>query len=234
MATPSVGDHVVSAGDLAGRILAAAQEAGLSAGGRLPTERQLALQHGVSRASVRNALALLELNGVVVRQVGRGTFIASRENGQAPETGREIPLTDLSPADVMAVRVLLEPPAMALVVARATTRDIAEMERCLVAGDRASNFSDFERWDSALHRALFQGTHNPLLIHMYEALETAKHGPLWGALKVGHDSPENRARYQRQHREVVNAVRDRHGDAATAAMQAHLADVSATVFGPLG
>ncbi|MGH3404717.1 MAG: GntR family transcriptional regulator, partial [Streptosporangiaceae bacterium] len=60
---------------LAGLILAEWQRAGLGPGSRLPTERQLALELGVTRSSVRHALALLEAQGRISREVGRGTFL---------------------------------------------------------------------------------------------------------------------------------------------------------------
>ena len=60
---------------LAGLILAESQRAGLGPGSRLPTERQLALDLGVTRSSVRHALALLEAQGRISREVGRGTFL---------------------------------------------------------------------------------------------------------------------------------------------------------------
>ena len=60
---------------LAGLILAEWQRAGLGPGSRLPTERQLALDLGVTRSSVRHALALLEAQGRISREVGRGTFL---------------------------------------------------------------------------------------------------------------------------------------------------------------
>jgi len=68
--------------------------------------------------------------------------------GIAPDTT----LDDVSqPADVMTVRRLFEPTAMSLVVAWATARDFAEMDRCLRGGERAADHDEFEVWDAALH-----------------------------------------------------------------------------------
>src|SRR3984893_9086380 len=60
---------------LADLILADSQRAGLGPGSRLPTERQLALDLGASRSSVRHALAVLQAEGRISREVGRGTFL---------------------------------------------------------------------------------------------------------------------------------------------------------------
>src|ERR1017187_2720779 len=60
---------------MAERILAEALRAGLGPGGRLPTERRLPLDLGMSRSSVRHELAILEAQGRSSREVGRGTFL---------------------------------------------------------------------------------------------------------------------------------------------------------------
>ena len=60
---------------LADLILADSQRAGLGPGSRLPTERQLALEMGATRSSVRHALAVLQAEGRISREVGRGTFL---------------------------------------------------------------------------------------------------------------------------------------------------------------
>ena len=67
---------------LAALILAESGRDGAGHGTRLPTERQLALDLGVSRAAIRHAMALLQAEGRVSREVGRGTFLRGREPGE--------------------------------------------------------------------------------------------------------------------------------------------------------
>lgn len=227
-------DAVPLAGpDAIGRqILADARASGLQVGARLPTERQLAERLRISRTSVRQALARLEAAGLLSRHVGRGTFLRSVDGAGAgaQQAAGSSPI-DVSPADVMAVRALLEPQAMTLVVARASARDFSEMDRCLSGGDSCRSYDEFEHWDLALHRALIVASHNPLLIQLYASVETSRHGQMWGQLKRRNDSYERRRRYGCQHRAVVDAARSRDGDAAVAAMREHLASVSANIFG---
>lgn len=228
MRTPTRTD--TSGEGLARRILREAEDAGLRIGERLPTERALVDDLGVSRTVVRHALARLEAAGAISREVGRGTFIRRFDPADQPDDG-PVDVTDVGPADVMAVRLLLEPQAMPMVVARATARDFEEMRRCLDGGDTADTFADFEVWDLALHRCLMQASHNPLLLRLYACIETARHGQLWGDLKRRNDSDERRARYREQHRAVVAALLTRDSDAAVAAMQAHLATVRTNLLG---
>ena len=115
---------------LAALILAESQRGGGHRGTRLPTERQLALDLGVSRSAIRHAMALLQAEGHVSREVGRGTFLrdaldeapadpdpdpdataAAEEAPAPPETSaaEASGADDYAPADVMTVRRLFEP-----------------------------------------------------------------------------------------------------------------------------
>src|SRR5215831_9046662 len=232
---------------LAELILSGARQAGQGPGSRLPTERQLAADLGVTRSSVRHALAMLEAQGRISREVGRGTFLRDTPQtggdvlagdslagpapagrslaGPAPAAG-QAPGADFAPADVMTVRRLLEPPAMSLVVAWATAADLAEMDRCLAAGDRAASYEEFESWDLALHRCIMAASHSPLLAALYQAIETARHGQVWGDLKRRSASPEHREQYQGDHRAIVGALQARDSARAVEAMRLHLARVS--------
>jgi DNA-binding FadR family transcriptional regulator len=229
---------------LADLILAEAQRAGLRPGARLPTERQLAMDLGVTRTAVRHALATIEADGHITREVGRGTFlrhpdksggyplatVAGQPGGYALATmvGQ---LGDVAPADVMAVRRLLEPPAMALVVAWATARDLAEVRRCLVGGDGAETYEEFEHWDLALHRQIIAASHSPLLMQIYTVVESARQGQMWGDLKRRSDSRQRRHRYQDDHRTLVEALGARDAGAAVAAMRTHLDHVAQNLLG---
>jgi GntR family transcriptional regulator, uxu operon transcriptional repressor len=226
---------------LAALILAESQRDGGHHGARLPTERQLALDLGVSRSAVRHAMALLQAEGHVSREVGRGTFLRGALDGApAAEEAPALPETsaadasgadDYAPADVMTVRRLLEPTAMSLVVAWATARDFEEMDRCLRGGERAADHDEFEVWDAALHRSIIAATRSPLLIRLYAEIERARHGRVWGDLKRRSATAARRDEYRRDHEEIVTALRLRDADQATAAMRTHLARVSRHLLG---
>jgi DNA-binding FadR family transcriptional regulator len=220
---------------LAELILERSTDNGPRAGTRLPTERQLSIDLGVTRSSVRTALALLEAQGHISREVGRGTFLralpepipaareAARETGQVRAAGSAS--ADFAPADVMTIRRLLEPPAMVLVVAWATASDLEEMDRCLDLGDRAATYEEFEACDLALHRCIMAASHSPLLSALYSAIESARHGQVWGDLKRRSASAERRSQYQADHRAIVEALRSRDSGGAVEAMRVHLARV---------
>jgi GntR family transcriptional regulator, uxu operon transcriptional repressor len=227
---------------LAEVILAGSRQAGLGPGARLPTERELAASLGAPRTSVRRALALLEAEGRISREVGRGTFLrdphwagAGADGVTAPGNGDGVdPGGGFAPADVMAIRRMFEPSAMRLVVAWATATDFGEMDRCLAGGEHAESFDQFEYWDLALHRCIASASHSPLLIRLYAVIDTARHGRYWGDLKRRSTTRERVRVYQDDHRELVAALRARDPDRAVEAMRTHLARVSSHLFDESG
>ena len=210
--------------DLASVILATYVDGAATPGARLPTERQLADELGVSRAAVRLALTYLETEGRVSREVGRGTFL--RPTASAAD--------DVGPGDVMTARELFEPQVVPLVVVHATARDFTELDRCLLGGEAADTVEEWELWDAAFHRALVVAAHNHLLLRMYGSIEAARHGPLWGNLKQSNDSPERRVVYREDHRNIVDALRARDVERALDATRTHLERVRASLLGPAG
>ncbi|HZD64563.1 MAG TPA: FCD domain-containing protein [Acidimicrobiales bacterium] len=199
----------------------------LEPGGRLPTERTLAERTGRSRSAVRRALATMEADGRVVRQVGRGTFLLRRA-AEAFPTGAS---AATSPAEVIAVRLLFEPQLMPLAVMAATVEDLEEMHRCLEGGEGAETYDDFERWDTALHRSFAAATHNGLVCQIAALLGATREDPLWGGLKRRSSSPARRAAARDDHRAIVAALAERDAAAAQARMRTHLLRVRAHLLG---
>ena len=249
----SSGDSLPDAADhrhrLAEIILAESRQASLRRGSRLPTERQLAVNLGASRTSVRRALTVLEAEGRISREVGRGTFLRDARwaqagadgDGGAPGAGDgsqrdSVPgaQAGFAPADVMAIRRMLEPSAMRLVVAWATAADFQEMDRCLAGGEQAASYDEFELWDLALHRCIVGASHSPLLVRLYAVIGEARHGQSWGELKRRSASRERLRLYRADHSELVAALRARDADRAVEAMRTHLARVSSHLFGETG
>lgn len=209
--------------ELAAAILATYVDGAAAPGTRLPTERRLAEQLGVTRTAIRLALSYLEAEGRVSRQVGRGTFL------RAPADDA---IDDIGPADVMTARELFEPQVVPLVVIHATGRDFAELERCLRGGETADSVEEWEQWDAAFHRAIVAAAHNHLLLRMYESIGAARHGPLWGNLKQTNDSAERRVIYRADHDRIVQTLRARDLEQALEATRTHLERVRANLLNP--
>lgn len=193
----------------------------LSPGAKLPPERELAETYGLARNTVRNALRLLEEEGKLVRQVGRGTFVARGNGGSSLDWI----MREASPADVMEVRLIIEPQVAALAAARATAEDLKALDHAFRQSLRAKGIAEFEHWDAALHQGVFTAARNNLLLDYCRAINQVRNQPQWFRLKQRSVTPETRQVYNQQHGDLVIALKERDSDAARKVMHQHLAMV---------
>jgi DNA-binding FadR family transcriptional regulator len=195
-------------------------------GSKLPTERELVHRLAAPRSAIRQALEVLERDGMIIRHVGRGTFLTDHATTQVDGAP-----ADTSPAEIMQVRLLLEPQVAALAARVGTQADLDRITGCLRSGGAADDFETFEAWDAKLHRAIAQAAHNGLLMNVFDVLGTARALPIWGTLKRRTSSPERRCCYHAEHTAIVDALRDRDPDEAAATMRTHLQNVSDNLLG---
>lgn len=203
-------------------------ESRLLPGAKLPTEREWVHRTGHTRSVVRRSLAALEHQGRIVRHVGRGTFVAPLVGHSADK----VEASGSSPSEIMAVRLLVEPASMPLVVAAARHEDFVEMERCLIGGEENQEFEAFERWDAAFHLSLAQATHNRLLTRICDMTNDARHQPLWTQLKRKSFTPERCRERIADHRRIAAALVDGDAEGAQVAMRDHLLRVRMNMLGP--
>jgi len=191
-------------------------------GSRLPTEQELIAATGVSRTVVREAVAALRAEGLVVTRQGVGAFVP--ENARRP---LRIEFDQLSPLrtvlDVMELRTGIEIEAAGLAADRASAAQIRRIVECLEAIDRAiKRNEDAIPQDFALHCAIADATGNPQFRRFLEHLgrfiiprETIRGGP-------GIPKRKYSETFQHEHREIVQAIRDGAVAPARAAMRRHL------------
>lgn len=200
----------------------------LPLGQRLPPERSLCKELGLSRAALRGALAVLEAEGRIWRHVGRGTFFGPRPTLQ--EQGISLLTRSTHPEEVMEVRLTLEPQIAALAAKRATLDDMQEVERCLDKSISCQDMQTFELWDSALHQAIARAARNALLYGLFEAVNSVRERRIWGELKIASLTPERMQTYHAQHSACVEAMRNRNPKVAEDTMRKHLETVRANLF----
>ncbi len=191
-------------------------------GSRLPTERELSDRLGVNRATVRKALARLELEGIIARKVGSGTFI-----GEAAVPDDAAP--GASPIELIEARHALEPVVAREAALRARQGDLDRLRLCLDRAESAQDFATFEEWDVALHDALSEATHNPVFVEVMRMLRKMRSTPEWNALKRSAYSLELRNRYNGEHREIFDALAGRDAAGAERAMLRHMQTVHGTI-----
>lgn len=194
----------------------------LKTGDRVPTERALAELLGSSRHDVRRQLDVLEKQGRVTREVGRGTFLTY--DGTVSPASAAAPV-EISPLDLIDARAAWEPNLMTLVAVAATADDFVEIRRCLDHGDSAQTPDEFAEWDIAFHRALAMATHNSVVTALNDMVESGRRRLAGSALDTHPYTPQNYAVCQRDHREIAEAIFDRDAARSREAMRRHLQTV---------
>jgi DNA-binding FadR family transcriptional regulator len=196
---------------------------GRSTGARLPPERQLADDLGVSRGTLRRALADLEAEGLIWRHVGRGTFVGNRPVDTVQD------LTDVArrtnPAGVMEARLALEPELARLAAIHATPADLDELADCVRESRIAGDWRTYEFWDNRLHRAVAQATANIVLLALFDGLNTIRRTVTWGRLRRFSAKPDAGHHSFIEHDRLVRAIGERDSSAAAEAMRLHLRSV---------
>jgi len=208
--------------DLLQQCLAALERGELRAGQRLPNERSLADITGLSRSTVRVVLDTLERDGRIIRQVGRGTYVADGARAEATDA----PMLP-TPAELMEFRLAIEPSLAELVVLGATDARLEELNAIVAQGGRVERWQEAEAADRAFHQALFDATGNRLFAELGQRLSGARESRSWLRLKEGSFSPDKWAVYHREHEVIVAALLDRNAENAKNALRRHLGGVRA-------
>ncbi len=199
-------------------------------GRQVPPERDLAAEFGVARNTVRRAMDLLREEGTISRHVGRGTFVTP--NGAKHTLGEIVAgMEGASPADMMELRLLLEPLASANAAINASAAQLAGIEEAHREATQATDIMTFEHWDSALHHRIFDCSRNELLRGIYELLHVLRNQSPWFDMKKRSFSEERRQTYCHQHEDIVAAILRRDPEAARAATLAHLKTVETNMLG---
>jgi GntR family transcriptional repressor for pyruvate dehydrogenase complex len=196
-------------------------------GDKLPSERELAEQFGVSRTAVREAVKAMREKGLLEVQPGRGTFVTDLTGGTTEVMRDSLSLivkislgNDLG--KLVQVRTLLEPGIAAMAAEMATPLDLETMQQAVNVMDTAMTSTDaYVEADLAFHLALARATQNPLIPVLIDPIVDLLREQRKRIFLV-EGGPE---RGQYHHKQILAAIR--RGDAATAsqAMCAHLEQV---------
>ncbi|MEU0806848.1 FadR/GntR family transcriptional regulator [Streptomyces sp. NPDC005970] len=203
------------------RLRAYAAEGGLRAGDRLPPERELARRLGISRASVKQAVVVLEVQGLVEVRQGGGTYLLRDGLDTEPverlvERRRRLP-------DVLDAREALETKIAELAAERRTDEDLAAMESALDwMEDEIESDRHGTEGDRRFHEAVTAAAHSPLLAEFMRSI----------ADKIGESREESLRQPGRprrslaQHQRIQDAIVAGNPRAAATAMRRHLRTVA--------
>lgn len=194
----------------------------LAPGSRLPTEQEMIASTGVSRTVVREAVAHLRAEGLLVTRQGVGAFVADnprrpfRINFDQAQTLREV-------LDVMELRTGIEVEAAGLAAERASPAQIAKIADRFAAIEAALQRGESGgQEDFLMHCAIAEATGNTQFLRFLEYLgrfiiprDAVRADP-------GSSPAQYSAQFQREHNQIVEAIRSRSPKQASAAMRRHL------------
>ncbi len=191
-------------------------------GDKLPNERQLADELGVSRTSIREAIKLLVAGGVLRIKRGAGTYVTEQPGMQEDPLGlSKLPRNKQLMLNWYETRLILEPEIVRLAAERASDkelREIAQLEEISEARSRIYA-PDFTAHDHAFHTAIVKAAHNEVIARLWAPL--TDDGLLsWNALM--NQRPDMREQALNAHKEIVKALCARDGLGASLAMRRHL------------
>lgn len=217
--------------EIARQLLGQIRRHELRPGGQLPSERQLAGLFGASRGSVREALRLLELSGVIVSRQGGGNFVtdvlpgaSTQPLSQFLERQREHLL------DVSEARQMFEPRIAFLAAERAMPEDVAALQRAVEEQERGLREHDVVAMvnaDRQFHQALAEAARNQTYIMLHNYLSDLVSGDRREAIE---SSSLRRTQSLVDHRAIFDAVADGDAPAASAAMLQHLKNVESILL----
>jgi DNA-binding FadR family transcriptional regulator len=205
---------------IADQIAALIERGEYGVGKRLPPERDLAKQLGVSRPSVREALIALEVEGYVEVRVGSGVYVAGpRSKAAASEA---LP-ADSGPFELIRARWLIEGECAALAAKHATRAQMRSMDEALDAmeADRDSGTMPLGA-DRLFHLRIAEASGNSALALVVKTLWDQRTGPLFLRLEHHFDTPALWTVAIREHREIAAAIARHDAAAARAAMRRHM------------
>jgi len=188
-------------------------------GSKLPPERDLALQLGVSRPSVREALIALEVEGLVEVRMGSGVYVLSPERARAREVSAEGPL------ETIRARQLIESELAAHAAVHMKKAQIAALRNAVaLMQQEVDSGHTATRGDRLFHLRIAEAAENSVLERIVGELFDERHNPLFEQFGSHFETAGSWSTAIAEHQAVIAAIASRSPEAARAAMAAHMAN----------
>jgi DNA-binding FadR family transcriptional regulator len=218
--TTSAPPRKLSASELITTLRARIAGGGYGHNERLPSERDLAERFGVARGTLREALKQLEASGYVERRAGSGTYVI-----YVDEDTPQAVVENTRPLDLVDARFALEPHICRLAVLQATIRDFDRAEQVLYRMETCGNDIEiYAEADEEFHMLLAEITGNAMIKWMMTQVCKVRAHTQWEQVRSLTLDSEMMARYNREHRAILDAIRARDPERAAEMMKAHLGE----------
>jgi GntR family transcriptional repressor for pyruvate dehydrogenase complex len=196
-------------------------------GDRLPPERMLAEKLGVSRPPLREAMSALEILGIIECRGGKGNFVKKKFNSTNYKQQMEELENEESPFELLEARKVIETEIAALAAEKATLPDIAEVEKVLKKMENAlDDVPKAMEFDTEFHIAVAKAAHNSVLLETMIFLARGLSDSMWVNIKEKlWEQPGNPRKYIKEHKEIIDAIKNKNQEGARTKMNDHLFDV---------
>ncbi len=192
----------------------------LQPGDKLFSEKQLSEKLEVSRSSIREALRMLEVSGLIKVYQGKGVFISEPVHADKPVMSWVVENAD-SLREHFEVRLLIEPHAAELASTRADEKDVKTLNELFVAFKEHVRSGDVHQaiaTDGAFHLAVAKATRNRTLIVLMRTMEQTLNEGWYASLHV----PGRLESSVEEHGALLRAIETHDAHAACQAMDLHL------------
>ncbi|GGM09173.1 FadR/GntR family transcriptional regulator [Pseudooceanicola nanhaiensis] len=193
-------------------------------GDRLLPERRLAEAMGISRARLRRTLDRLTEEGRLFRHQGQGTFISPPPALEV--AGHEALARQVTPQNVMEVRIEVEPALAALAAERASRAELESLKRLMQATLGVEDMAAYEAADEVFHYRIAELAHNPLFLSIYQSVRAVRRHARWTDARRHTHSLRRITLLGRQHEALTVAIAGRDAAEAAHLMEDHLITVS--------
>jgi len=195
-------------------------------GDKLPPERVIAREMGLSRNTIREAISALQIMGILETRHSQGNFIINTVDRNNYDTLISLIFkNEEDPFSLIDARIAFEPGAAVLASRASTQKDIIVLSACLKRIQKALSASDIETYrhqDYAFHLRIAQITRNPLIVNTVSSLLNATNQPLWQTMKKVLPDAKLRDERIKEHERIFQAIADRDEAAIRDALQTHL------------
>lgn len=196
-------------------------------GDRLPPERIIAKEMGVSRNTLREAIAALQIIGILEARHSQGNFIITLSETEDLRARLEAVFADSDdPFAAIDARIAFEPGTAFLACQTATDEDILDIGQVVgrvASAIQTNDLKAYSRADHDFHLRIAQSTHNAIVIETIQYLTRVLTQPLWQSMKrvIASENRIRRARIE-EHEAIRDAIAARNPLLAQDTLRRHL------------
>ena len=205
----------------------------LRPGERLPSERELSDRLGVSRPSLRDAVADLQGKGLLTSRAGSGIYVADvLGSAFSPALIQLFASQDEAIFDYLSFRKDMEGLAAERAARLGSDSDLKVVQTLfnkMEAAHSKRNPDEEARYDAQFHTAIIEASHNVVMLHMMRSMYELLQNGVFYNRQVMFQQRTTRATLLNQHRAINDALQLRDGAGAKAAVEAHLSYIEASI-----